>query len=147
MALKTILLQLVWCWASKMPRLTGLIYFSKLVIFSFAILIPRLQWRKEYISFLLVDSRLWSSGNLDGETYVLITGQWSVMWVQKFLENFFAPLLKDEDHYCLRLNDTMKHNCMKMPWISSENPMKTAKKNFMAVFMAMNFPWKWNHFI
>ena len=24
MALKTILLQLVWCWASKMPRLTGL---------------------------------------------------------------------------------------------------------------------------
>ena len=33
---------------------------------------------------------------------------------------------------------------MNMPWISSEYPMKTAKLNFMALFLAMNFPWKGN---
>ena len=46
---------------------------------------------------------------------------------------------------------TMNHISMKMPWISSEYPMKgiswpmkTAKLNFIALFLAMNFPWKGN---
>ena len=44
---------------------------------------------------------------------------------------------------------TMNHIFMKMPWISSEYPMKgiawpmkTAKLYFMPLFLAMNFLWK-----
>ena len=46
---------------------------------------------------------------------------------------------------------TMNHIFMKMPWISSEYPMKdiswpmkTAKLSFMPLFLAMNFLWKGN---
>ena len=39
---------------------------------------------------------------------------------------------------------TMNHIFMKMPWISSEYPMKTAKLSFMPLFLAMNFLRKGN---
>ena len=59
----------------------------------------------------------------------------------KVLGEFFCRVtkknIKDKDHYCLRLNDTMKHNCMEMPWISTENPMKTAK----SISWLYSWPW------
>lgn len=44
----------------------------------FATLIPRLEGKKESISFLLDDVSLWSLGDLDGKTYVSGTGYWLV---------------------------------------------------------------------
>ena len=72
---------------------------------------------------------------IDAMLVKFFTCIWTLLGMSEWACEFFQGLLNAT---------TMNHIFMKMPWISSEYPMKTAKLNFMPLSLAMNFLWKGN---